>query len=545
MSILKETSGKEVRRQKQTDLWHMVTNQQNMLYILASGIVMSPAGFRGKHYEDTLNLYPGYVPLFRNVKNKMSIPNKTLESVTNERKFLSPCIASFNVSSLAGSTGSLKMLTKKGNKRKRNSKFADFKKNSDEIALLVRTPLPVSLLSSINFRNLEEKEAFQATARNTANVDLASIELTVDESLFNSDPDFELPSKESSAKDKDPDLFPEDNVPVHGQAIGGVLAMLYHLANRSDFGLATFHVAFDNASEHEKELVQKDLILAELALWLDTGRISEQVDIRAKLFWGTIKSLIDSQKEQRPQLAVPVVLSYLEEQLQKTDNEFRPRLEEVILEMRNILGLGTSTITQLFEKHTGALSRALLLFCLREHCSGLLEFTHPLLSDTDYSVAGILFGVRDGWLRFPKELRRADLAQYVSYRMSLAEHQQQESHLTMAEPQKPKPLRDYFITSDGKWDTIRKEIALNLIERCNWHDCVQTSITLASPIPTGSIIIAQEGLEIIIPTKITRSMEEIDEECFLKNLEQWKAVPLEIELELHEKFTASETFGKK
>jgi hypothetical protein len=47
---------------KKPQIWHLVTNNQNMLYLLAAGMVMGPAGFRGKHYEDPLSVYPGWIP---------------------------------------------------------------------------------------------------------------------------------------------------------------------------------------------------------------------------------------------------------------------------------------------------------------------------------------------------------------------------------------------------------------------------------------------------------------------------------------------------
>lgn len=54
--------------------WHLVTNHQNLLFMLAAGLVMEPSGFRGKHYVDSLGAVPGWVPLFRD-----AIPTRTFE----------------------------------------------------------------------------------------------------------------------------------------------------------------------------------------------------------------------------------------------------------------------------------------------------------------------------------------------------------------------------------------------------------------------------------------------------------------------------------
>lgn len=121
-----------------------------------------------------------------------------------------------------------------------------------------------------------------------------------------------------------------------------------------------------------------------------------------------------------------MVLAYLGAQLtQLTDETNKSRLERLIEDMQGFLGLGGGTITDLFERNKGSLSRPLLLFCLREHCKDLLEFSHPLLSDTEYLLSGILFGVRDGWLRLPYEMRNQALSAYIMFRMTDVAHQKQ------------------------------------------------------------------------------------------------------------------------
>ena len=118
-----------------------------------------------------------------------------------------------------------------------------------------------------------------------------------------------------------------------------------------------------------------------------------------------------------------VVLEYLTTQAsQLEDDKSKARLERLIVDMRSLLGLGGGTITELFERHKGSLSRPLLLFCLREHCKDLLEFSHPLLSNAEYLLAGVLFGVRDGWLRLACEMRNQAFSAFVMYRMACFAH---------------------------------------------------------------------------------------------------------------------------
>ena len=494
-----------------------------MLYMLASGMVMGPTGFRGKHYSDPLNVYPGWIPLFR---DKVKVPADALNLATRERKHLLPCIASFDLSELSGP---VRMLSKDGGIRDVASPSA--RKRKYDIALLVRAPLPPSLLLSINLCSLEDRNAFENAANNVSNVDLLPYRVEVAESLFSSDTEVTWPAEQPQ------ELFLEDdsdNLPALGQALGGVLAMLFHTANRSNLGLAAFRAVTGDTCRKDSDLLQSDPILAELPNWIDGSEISEQADTRARLFWGIIQSLVDAQTQERPQTPIDVTLAYLANQLDLLpEMESRPRLERLIADMRGFLGLGGGTITELFERHKGSLSRPLLLFCLREHCTDLMEFSHPLLNDTEYLLAGILFGVRDSWLQLPNELRDPDLSAYVAFRMADVEHRKQGGNLAIDAPPRPKPLRELFTSPSGEWNSMKRDIAVELARKCNWNDCFRTIVTLAEGDLPDSFV--RNDLQLVLPGRVTTFKEEVDESKFLHRLGQWPPISPEIESEVREK----------
>lgn len=415
-------------RRKPKRIWHLVTNHQNMYYMLAAGMVMGPAGFRGKHYSDTLSDYPGWIPLFR---NKDRIPSGALYQATSERKHLLPCIASFDLSDLSGP---FRRLAQDG--RMPDVTTPPARRKKDDLAVLFRAPLPLNLLSGISFRSSEDKHTFESNARDVSNVDLFPHRIEVDESLFSTVMDVTWPPSQRQGQLLEMD---DDKPPALGQALGGVFTMLYHTANRSAHGLAAYRLATGVASDKDSDLVQSAPILAELPNWMDGGEISGQADTGSRLFWGVIQSLVTAQAKKRPQTPVDVTLEYLDSQLEQLQEmEFRTRLERLIMDMRSCLGLGGGTVTELFEQHQGSLSRPLLLFCLREHCTDLLEFSHPLLSDAEYLLAGILFGARDSWLQLPRELRDPDLSAFVAYRMAEVEHRKLSDGFTLGEPGRPR-----------------------------------------------------------------------------------------------------------
>lgn len=524
--ITKNGTPKKLRsRRNPASIWHLVTNHQNMLYMLAAGMVMGPSGFRGKHYSDPLSVYPGWIPLFR---DKVQVPADALNHAIRERKHLLPCIASFDLTDLSGP---VRMLSRDG--RERDVSLSAVRKRKDDIALLVRAPLPLTLLSSINFSSSEDRQAFESAANDVSNVDLSPYQIEIAESLFSSDTEVAWPAEQPQKlllKDCN------DTIPAFGQALGGVLAMLHHTANHSDLGLAAFRLVTGDECSIDCEKVQSDPILAELPKWIDGSEISEQANPRARLFWGVIQTLVDTQTQERPQTPIDAVLGYLENQLYLLQEMDRSRLEGLITDMRGFLGLGGGTITELLERHKGSLSRPLLLFCLRQHCTDLLEFSHPLLKDAEYLLAGILFGVRDTWLQLPKELRDPDFSTYVAFRMADAEHRKRAENLAMSAPPRPKPLRELFTSPSAVWSSIKRDVAVELASKCNWNDCFQTHITLAEN-PVDDRLpesFERKGLQVVLPGRVAVT-EEIDKNQFLHRLGQWPPIAADIESAVREK----------
>ncbi len=536
MTTKPDTPRKPRNRRKPVRIWHLVTNHQNMLYMLAAGMVMGPAGFRSKHYADPLDVYPGWIPLFH---VNFEVPADALNHATSERKHLLPCIASFDLSDLSGPVRILSRdggMREVGDMQKVGSRSAHWRRRLGDIALLVRAPLPTTLLSSVNFCSSEDKQAFESAADDVSNVDLFPYRIEIADSLFSSDTKVTWPAKQPQEQ------LPEDgsdNFPAFGLALGGVLAMLYHIANRSDLGLAAFRMATGIVHDKDNELVQSDPVLAELPNWMDGFEVSGQADVGARLFWGVIQSLVTAQTQERPQTPLDVALAYLENQLDLLQAmEFRPRLEQLISDMRGFLGLGGGTITELLERHRGSLSRPLLLFCLREHCTDLLEFSHPLLSDAEYLLAGILFGVRDSWLRLPRELRDPAMSAYVAYRMADAEHQKQADKLDMKAPPRPKPLRELFTSPGGEWCRMKKDVAMELASKCRWNDCIQTHITLEDGYLPENL--ERKGLQVVLPGRLSTVTEEMDEAKFLRRLGQWPPIDPQIESGVRDKLASLE-----
>lgn len=524
---------KNSKKRRFSQDWHLVTNHLNLLYMIAAGLVMEPSGFRGKHYVDSLGAIPGWIPLFRN-----EIPAKALDQAVSERRHLCPCIVSFDLSDVSAP---VKVVSREG--KIRDAHFPNLRLGKKGIGILVRAPLPLTLLSHIYFLSDEDQQIFETAARDVSNVDLKPHLLKVDESLFCNNADVAwppiLPRRNARQKKSDsqqgmlPGMEkchpqasgpPTDHHSISEQALGGLLAMLYHCANRSEFGVKVFQLITASSQAPDAGSIQ-DPVLAELPNWLNYGGVSAHSNTPTRLFWGCVNALAQEENS----LAQPVdrVLAYLDAQLvHLTDETHKSRLERLIADMRGVLGLGGGTITDLFEQNKGSLSRALLLFCLRDHCKDLLEFSHPLLGEAEYLLAGILFGVRDGWLRLPCEMRNQELSAYIMSRMTDVAHQKQGDVFSAPKVSSPQPLRALFPENGESWHQIHTNVAIEIAKVNKWQDCIETIVASADGSPLD---VPKQDRGKYIFSGETISTKKMKHEVFLKHLGEWPPVDAMLE----------------
>jgi hypothetical protein len=389
--------------------WRLASNHLNFSYMLAAGLVMGPRGFGEKYYTDSLSRCPGWIPLFRD-----RVPRLELEYAVRENPaVLKACIAALD---LRGLEGPVRLIAHSG--AIRDGVFpSDLRE--DDVALLVRAPLPASRIAKLSFASPEDKKAIENVASSVSNVELA-LPLEVDKALFATNPEYPEGGFPFPATSAD-----EDRSPVLGQVIGGILSMLYHMADRGDTGVAALRTACGQADARDRESLGGDHVLAELGNWLTGGKLSEQANVQARLFWGVLDAIVKARRDGSPLRPIEQTLAFLEYQLAAIEDGYRPRLEKLLADMREAVGFIDSTVTELLERNKGSLSRPLLLFCLRESCEELLEFSHPLLSETEFLLAAVLFGARDGWLGMPRALRQpASLSASIAHKMAEIEQGQ-------------------------------------------------------------------------------------------------------------------------
>ena len=486
----------------------LATNHLNLMYMLAAGLVMPPAGFGDKYYRDTLECFPGWIPLFID-----KVPREAIESSAREAGHLKPCIVEIDISRLSGRVMAL------GESGLRELLFPD-QLHGTERAILVPAPLPTSRIVSIAFQSADDKRTCEAEAGDFGNVPLADFKRgTQKKTLFTKAPNVAWPS---------PDGPGERSVPLHAPlAAGGVMAMLLLFANLGEQAVRACRVAFD-PDDGAPRSADDHPILAGLSSWIregsaslpapadsETDRTGLQNTSQAKLFWGAVERLVKWRNAGSTGSAESVLI----EHLAAAANGLDPRLQAGVRKLHDTLvsltGLAGATASELFERHDTPLAHAMTLLFLRRDCADLFDYTSDRLTEPDWLAAAILFGVRDGWLSLPLRLRAGrGLSDAVSHRMACLSHRIAGTGLDLGEsPARVRPLRELF--GDGSaWRSNVKAGALELARAQKW-DCVHTRISLGPGEYTLSVKGGSTHIEVPGEPRIS---PDIDVERFLHSL---------------------------
>ncbi|MEO1932561.1 MAG: hypothetical protein ABGX41_11795, partial [Pseudohongiella sp.] len=350
--------------------WHMVTNQNNLFYMIAAGMIMSPEGFGKKYYQDTVSAFPGFLPVFPN-----QVPKSAVDFAISEKSHLLPCILNINLTELSGP---VKVVTEEGDVRD-----VTFPGEVDTSCLLVLVPapLPIRYLSLIVCESREDKVRCEKDAADFNNVDLTNYPIKVTAGSF----------KKLKSQVWPPFSNPVQPVAVRydlSMAAGAMMGLLVNMREFGDLAVGAGKLAFDPAMS-VPELAAYPAIAA-LGEWLQKGGEIETTEISQKLFWSIVSSVAASKYLLDPANPIDVAVAYLEAMPSEDfDEKTRSYGQGLAKDLRGILGLADSTISELFDRHPKPVSRAMTLFVLRENIDDLLEFNSPQLTEADYILAAI------------------------------------------------------------------------------------------------------------------------------------------------------------
>lgn len=477
--------------------WLMATNQRNLLYMLAAGLIMPPKGYGKKYYQDTLSSFPGWIPLFAE-----RAPKAAVGQCISEAAHLIPCLGEMDLSSLRGKVMAIEV--------NGSANELIFPNEIDESVhvLLVPAPLPTTWLVSIIFQSREDKSSCDADATDFSNVPLAAYKREVGARLFTGMSDVTWPPENIE--------IPNRDMPMAGPlAAGGMMAMLMHMANLGENSTRLCRVAFDLESAVAETI--SETMISGIGDWQRLGHAPDTDNVLQRLFWGAIDKLVDWRSSESTESALDVLLGHLVATGDQLNDRMRKALSKLAADLETLTGFADSTVTELFERHPKPFSRVMTLFFLREECAELLDFKHPLLNEADYLAAGILFAARDGWLGLPLELRDfPGLQDAVPHRMAAIAQRMSDAGVDLGvPPARPKPLRELFECGPRGWNKGQKEAALLLARNCKWC-CIQTRVTLGKG--KYRIEVDGRGLHVLIDGEAKAVLTEVDDERFFIEL---------------------------
>lgn len=494
--------------------WHLVTNQLNLMYLLAGGLITGPRGFGQKYYRDPLGAVPGLIPLFAG-----RVPSAALREAVAEGPHLRTVLAALDLSSLRGPVSAM---TPDGAIHQRA--FPDGL-TGDEAVLLVPAPLPAHWITAVLFASAADKEATQDEAAGYANVPLTGVRQQVKARLFERDALLPWPPVLPVGTVPDPS-------PRHVAAVGAAIALLYRLGNAGPATAAAGRAlwALPQASPEDGD----DPIIRVLVRWALALPEASADSAQGRLLQRLLTVLVSAAESTDPYPPDPrqVVLDTLaDEAAELAEPKWREALTRLAEDLRGSVAFGDATVSELLQRHPRPFSRGLLLFFLRERCEELLDFPHPALTDQDRVVAAALFAARWGWMAVPAALRAvAGLAPAAQHRMAALAQQHRGSGLDLGPAPPPVlPLRALLEQAPPK---ARVDAALRLARGMGWAaDLLTTRISLGKG--EYRLSVDGRGAHLLLAGDVKAVASEIDETALLTRLADAE-VPPRLDAELRE-----------
>ncbi|TVQ89348.1 MAG: hypothetical protein EA400_07580 [Chromatiaceae bacterium] len=494
--------------------WYLATNQLNLMYLLAAGLITGPRGFGQKYYRDSLGALPGLIPLFAG-----RVPAAALATAVAEGPPLRAVLAPVDLSALRGP-----VLALRPDGALQDCPFPDGL-TGDEAALLVPAPLPAHWITTVLFASAADRDATRDEAAGYANVPLAGVKQQVKPRLFNGDALLPWPPTPLEVAGSDPS-------PRQVAAVGAALALLHGLGNAGPNTAAAGQAlwALPEAGPDDAD----DPTIRVLLRWALAAPDNDADGAQSQLLQRLLSALVAAADSADPCPPDPrqVVLDTLADEATRLDEpKWREALTRLAADLRGSVELGDATVLELMQRHQRPFSRGLLLFFLRERCEDLLSFRHPALTDQDLVVAGALFAARWGWMALPPSLRTvAGLAPAVQHRMAKLAHRQQGTGLDLgAAPPSVLPLRTLLETARPK---ARDAAALLLTRGMGWADeLISTRISLGKG--EYRLSVDGRGAHLLLAGDVKAVASEVDQAALLARLAA-AAVPKRLDAQLRE-----------
>lgn len=512
VAVVEVDNKQRVGAKKIQHTWRFVTNQKNMTYMLSSGLIMPPSGFGHKYYQDTLELVPGWIPLF-----PKAVSVEALEYVVAERpKDLNACYAELDLSGITCSAW------RYASEQWQQIKFPEELDGTEEL-LLLPAPLPISLIkNTIVFAEAEHAKAFTNSFNDYGNAELTPLKASTKKPEFNKKKTLPWPLVTSETTGPQPlhiDL-PAVN------AIGGAVAAL----------------AIFSQSNH----------VAKVAYQAIAGRISTQTAIEYQLNLLNVVTgwTYEIQAENAPKDTFALLVQSLYEHIGSSDYGSAldiilahfaeiseivfPDKPSALANAKDLMQLinenartPQDTLENLLKHYDKPLQQVLLSFVFREHLEDLWQHPLPIQPERIAEVA-LLAGLREGWMsldRLFKQQQRCDT--FVPNLMAVLAHRFAGTDMVLPKVDTPFLLSEYFSTEN--WSKSRQDAAVYLARKQRWK-CVTTRISLGKG--DYQLSVGAGGVDIVLDGEVKAVRTEVDREQFNAAFAQLHIIEPKLDAEL-------------
>ncbi len=417
------------------DRWFIPTNTENLKMIIAQGLISNPDGFK-KYYSDILELVQGYIPIFKN-----EIGQEILTYVVNETDDLTPAIIEIDLKKI------LSVVKKVAENKLVDMDLNDI--NSKDI-LFIQAPLPLSVISTLIFKSRTDKKNFIDDSKLYSNVVLADLKLssTVTEQKLFKQNTF---SVGLVSYFKDIETVETNKVDYNKvYAYGGLLLNLFYFAKNGNRSNALYQL-FSNL---DKESEKQDIDVYDYFKAFD----SSDTNIKRKMDYGLINISIES-KDFKEEIFDFLLSDIWDERSAKRTKELANKLKQFESNM-------DKTVSEQFKEAKTALEKTLLMLFLREDSDSLMDYMIDVFTEEDYLNFAMMFGVRDKFIKIPKELREfSGLQNFVSLKMAEYAHSSIDSNIKFKALPKSLTLIDML-----NKNSLKKK----LLKELKIEHCVQT-----------------------------------------------------------------------
>jgi len=417
---------------KKKDIWLMPTNTDNLRMIIAQGLISSPDGFK-KYYSDALEIFSGYIPLFKN-----RIQPDILNSVVSETDGLTQCILEFDITKIEGT---VKVID--GNELV-DIDLGEVEKGGIEI-LLILAPLSLSSISKVIFESDDDIKTFKEDAELYNNVVFNNLKFSstkAGQKLF-----------DEKAEMTDQPLEHLKNIEVQVvkyidykkvYAFGGLLANLFYFAKNGKLS----NDIFSSFSARENIIGKYD--------FLNIINYFDKVD--SSLNDNLYNSIVDIAIRGK---------NFKEDVIELLESD--AKTVHIANKLKAFDSISDKPVSQEFSEAKTLFGKTLIMLFLREDSESLIEYNLDIFSEEDYLTFAMMFGIRDKFIKTPKFLREfKDLQNFISTKMANYAHESINSQIKFKEPKQPLTIVDMLKNNRFK-EYFSKELKI--------ENCFQTVVS--------------------------------------------------------------------